>query len=70
MQTTRDNYFTNIYLDHFTEIYSRSDKKLIDRISTSIDRHIDKISQTYFEVLRSTDEGKQLSSNKENIATY
>jgi diguanylate cyclase len=64
MESSFKDHIANVYLGHLTEIYSRSDQELMARIKTSTENHIDSITQAYFEVLRSVDEGTQFLNSK------
>ncbi|MEE9413219.1 MAG: protoglobin domain-containing protein, partial [Methylococcales bacterium] len=64
MSNSVTNHIIEIYLDHFRAIYKRSDKSLMEQIQHAVEDHAENISKTYFEVLLSTTEGKNVLNQK------
>ncbi len=57
---------TEIYLDHFKEIYQRSEPELVNEIHNVVQENADHISELYFDLLLSA-EGNDNLFNKETI---
>ncbi|GEM_PF-784854 len=64
MKATLKQHISDIYLNHLTEIYTRSDPQLMDRIRASAEIHKMDVAYKYFATLASTIDGQKFLSVK------